>query len=279
MYFTDVVDMFRDAKLDFAATALPIESLGDSNFQQSTRDFLNKIGDPIMREQVRDYFVNRQFRKDLFMRGLRRLSPFEIQEKILSMRYVLLRPAADVPMTLTTALGELNLIEDTYKPLVEFLQEDNFRPKTFMEYLRRQTKLKPTDLVAAATILVDANHIMPCQSEATVKRVKKTCERFNAYVCERSKVNESIKFLASPVTGSGHNLDRFQQIFLSTYKAGERSADALVKSLWDVMDRQGQRIVLDGKKVDDVNENLAHLKTLAETFLSKELPIFKALQL
>ena len=279
MYFTDVVDMFSEYKLDFAATALPIESLGDSNFLQTTRDFLNKIDDPLMREQVRDYFINRQFRKDLFMRGLRRLSTYETQQRILETRYVLLRQADSVPMKLSTSIAPVTLSEKLYKPLLEFLQEDNFRPKTFMEYLSLHTELKPKDLVAAATILVDTNHIFPCQSEAAIKLVKKSCERLNAYICERSKVEDAINFLASPLTGNGYKLNRFQQMFLSAYNSGNRSADALAQAFWEVFSRQGQRIIIKGKRLETAEENLAHLKSIAEIFLSKELPIFKALQL
>lgn len=279
MYFTDVVDMFRNAKLDFAATALPVEALERLGVSEEAWEFLRKIDAPLLREQMRDYFVNRQFRKDLFVRGLRRLSTFEQQRRILETRYVLLRPAEDVTLKITTGTSEVKLTEEIYRPLLDFLQEDNFRPKTFVEYLQRHPDTKPPALVEAANLLVSGNSVVPCQSEATVKRVKKTCERFNAYVCERSKVNESINFLASPVTGGGHNLNRFQQIFLSTYKNGERSADALAKAVWNMMERQGQRIVVNGEKVDDVNENLTQLKSAAETFLSKELPVFKALQL
>ena len=279
MYFKDVAEMFSEYKLDFAATALPIESLGEVTFSEAARKFLEKIGEPLMREQVRDYFVNRQFRKDLFVRGLRRLSNYEAYEKILSTRYVLIRPAADVPMKISTAIGSVTLSEKLYKPLLEFLQEDNFRPKTFMEYLSLHTELKPKDLVAAATILVDANQIFPCQSEAAIKLVKKSCERLNAYICERSKVEDAINFLASPLIGMGVNLNRFQRVFLSAYNSGNRSADALAQAFWEVFSRQGQRIIIKGKRLETAEENLAHLKSIAEIFLSKELPIFKALQL
>ncbi len=279
MYFTDVVDMFRATKLDFAATALPVEALERLGVSEEAWAFLRKVGDPLFREQMRDYFVNRQFRKDLFMRGLRRLSTFELQRKILETRYVLQMPAEDVTLKIATGTVEVKLTEEIYRPLLEFLQEDNFRPKTFIEYLQRHPDTKPPALVEAANLLVSGNSVVPCQSEATVKRVKKTCERFNAYVCERANFGDAINFLASPVTGMGISANRFQQIFLSTYKAGERSADALVKAVWDMMSRQGQRIVVNGEKVDDVDKNLTQLKSAAETFLSKELPIFKALQL
>ena len=279
MYFTDVVELFREYKLDFAATALPIEALDNLGLPDEAKTFLNKIANPLMREQARDYFVNRQFRKDLFVRGIRRLPLYESQRRILETRYVLQMPAADVPLKFATGTAEVNLSEEIYRPLLEFLQEDNFRPKTFTEYLQRHPEKKVGELFEAATFLVGGNRIMPCQSDATVKRVKKSCERLNAYICERSKVDESINFLASPLIGGGVNLNRVQQIFLATYKGGERSADGLVKSAWDMMQRQGQRLVLNGEKVDDIDKNLAHLKSLAERFLSKELPVFKALQL
>lgn len=279
MYFTDVVNMFREAKLDFAATAAPVESLDGLGLTEAAQAFLSKITDPLMREQVRDYFVNRQFRKDLFVRGLRRLPLYESQRRILETRYVLQMPAAEVPLTFTTAAVEINLSEEIYRPLLEFLQEDKFRPKTFAEYLQRHPEKNVTEMVEAAIFLVGNNRIMPCQSEATVKRVKKSCERLNAYICERAKFDESISFLASPVTGSGYNLNRFQQVFLALCKGGERSADALTKSVWSLMQQQGQKIIRDGERIESPEENLRQLKSIAEDFLSAELPVFQALQL
>lgn len=279
MYFADVVSMFREYKLDFASTALPVETLENSPLSDAAQKFLKKIGDPVTREQARDYFINRQFRKDLFVRGLRRLPAVETQSRILETRYVLIRPVDKVPTEISTAIGQVNLSESLYKPLFEFLQEDNFRPKRFAEFLSLHPELKVKAMVAAATLLVEANFILPCQSDEEVKRVKKSCERLNAHICKRAQVDESIRFLASPVTGGGVGLGRFQQIFLAAYKGGERSADALAQAVWDMMARQGQRLVLDGKRLEDVNENLAHLKSMAENFLSKELPLLKALQL
>ena len=77
----------------------------------------------------------------------------------------------------------------------------------------------------------------------------------------------------------GVNLNRFQRVFLSAYNSGNRSADALAQAFWEVFSRQGQRIIIKGKRLETAEENLAHLKSIAEIFLSKELPIFKALQL
>ena len=277
MYFTDVAEISQDAKLDFAVTAVPIESIDKLNLTPQAMAFLGKIDNPTMKEQARDYFVNRQFRKDIFVRGLRRITQAEAIDKVIEMRYVLLSPAETVPLKFSTSVGEVKLSEEVYRPILEFLQEDNFHPKNFVEYLKRKPNQDAKGLVEAITILVNNNNILPCQSDAAVKQVKKSCERLNAHICERSKFEDSINFLASPLTGMGVGVNRFQQIFLSQYKNGDKSADKIADSAWKILSRQGQKLVSNGKILESPEENLAHMKTLAEAFLDKQLPIFKAL--
>ena len=277
MYFADVVEISQEAKLDFAMSAIPIESIEKLNFTAPAMEFFQKIDNPIMKEQAKDYFINRQFRKDIFVRGLRRITPAERLDKIMEMRYVLVTPAENVSLKFSTTVGEVKLSEEVYRPLLEFLQEDNFRPKNFNEYIKRNPKQNAAGLIEVITILVNNNNILPCQSEAAVKLVKKSCEQLNAHICERSKFEDAINFLASPLTGQGISVNRFQQIFLSQYKNGDKTADKLAAAAWKIISRQGQRLVSNGKAIESPEENLSHMKILAENFLTKQLPIFKAL--
>lgn len=277
MYFTDVVELLQTAKLNYATTAMPIE--GESMYlPEKVRDFLGKFDNPIMIEQLKDYFINRQFRKDLFVRGVRRMMPMEVFERVFDMRYVLITPAEKVPMEFSTSVVKLNLSEEIYRPLLEFLAEDNFRPKNLVEYAVRNQQPPPT-ILEAIKVLVTMGNVMPCQSDAASKLVKKSCERLNAYICERARYVEGINFLASPLTGLGVNVNRFQQLFLAQYKRGEKSVDRLTNFVWETLARQGQKIIYQGKTLETPEENIAHIKTLAENFLSQELTIFKVLGL
>ena len=271
MYFTDVAKLMQEAKLDFATPAAPIER-ESVHLSKKAKGFLDKATDSIMREQLRDYFVNRQFRKDLYVRGLRRLPPAESREKILSTRYALITPAAEVPMKLSTAMGHLNLSEKIYRPFLEFLEANAFRPKELREYLSGG-KLDVQALIEVVTVLVDSGHVLPCQSETAVKLVKKSCERLNAHICERAHFEEPIKFLASPLTGCGVQVNGVVQIFLTHYAGGIHTADGLAEAA-----RQGVlRRVAYGGKPETPEETLPHLKFLAERFLARDLPILKAL--
>lgn len=275
MYFSDVAQLSQEAKLDFATTAVPIEG-ATFGLPQKAKSFLSKIANAIVREQVQDYFTNRQFRKDLYVRGLRRLPTAEAQEKVLATRYVLLMPSAEVPMNTNTEQGNLKLAEKAYRPLIEYLEEDNFRPKDFVEYSVRKN-VSAANIVEMVRVLAMANRIMPCQSEAAVKLVKKSCDRLNAQICENSKFNETINFLASPLTGCGVNANRVLQLFLAQHKSGVKTTDKLADAVWKILARQGQHIILNGKALEKPEDNTAHLKTLAERFLTHDLPILKAL--
>ena len=292
MYFADVAELCQEFKLDFAMTAIPIETNEGMYLSEKAREFLKAVSNPIMREQLKDYFINRQFRKDIFVRGVRRLSSTETYDKIFSTRYVLMMPAASVPMKVKVHQSELNLNEERYRPVIEYLEKDNFCPKDFREYLAAENT-NPIFLFEVILVLIHAGHIVPCQSENAVKQVKRACERLNAHICERAEFSGDIAFLASPLTGCGVEVSRFNQIFLAQYKSGLKSADKLAAAAWKILSRNGERMVVEDKQklsnengelsrprkvLETPEENVAHLKTLAEKFLER-LPVMRALML
>lgn len=279
MYFTDVLEALEGTKLEFGTTATPIELIERLNFSAQAIEFLNKIDNPTVKEQSGDYFINRQFRKDIFVRGTRRISAFERLNKLLAMNYVLMTPANNVPLTFKTVIGEVNLSEEIYRPILEFLQEDSYRPKNFNEYLKRNPEKDARILLEPIIILVNGNHIMPCQSEEAIKAVKSSCERLNAHICERARFEDAINFLASPITGMGVAVNRFQQIFLSQYKKGDKTAEKIANSAWKIFSRQGKRLFKDGKAIESPEENISYIKSMSEAFLANHLPIFEALGL
>ncbi len=133
MYFTDVVDMLSLAKLDYVTTAAPLDAIDTLNIPSEGIAFLNTIDHPILREQARDYFVNQQFRKDLYVRGAVRLSPFEQRERLLDTHFVLVQPADSISLKVTSASGKVTLQEAVYKPLITALAQQNYAPKTLRE--------------------------------------------------------------------------------------------------------------------------------------------------
>lgn len=279
MYFTDVVDALTPAKLDYATTAVPLDAVEPLNLNAEGMAFLEGIAHPIMREQARDYFVNQNFRKDLYVRGASRLSPSEQREGMLNTRFVLLHVAESVSGTVTGPVGEATLQADIYAPVLEALAAKAYIPKTVRQLLAAVPSMTYGDLEQAITVLVGMGAAAPCQSEAAEKLVQARCSALNIHLCKRSLFNNQIQVLASPVTGGGVPISRFQQLFLISIKQGKKYPAEWAQLAWSIIGEQGEVIVKDGRALTTAEENIVELTEQAEAFAEKSLVILKALKI
>lgn len=278
MYFTDMVDFLQSAKLDFACISDPLETIDQFILTKEATDFLRKIENPIMREQTRDYFVNRQFRKDIYIRGIRRMPDTEKTRRLLEMRYVHVS-TEEFTLEFKVPTGNAHLPEQPYRLMEEYLKADNGKPKDFLQFSKEHPEIKPNELIGALIVLVHRGLIQPCQSEEAASSVKPKCDRLNAYLCKRAMYSGDITTLASPVTGGGIGVDRFGQMLLYAYKQGNQDSDAVARSVWEIISSQGQKMIVNQKSLETEEENIAYIKVKAQRFQEKVLPILKALQI
>ena len=279
MYFTDVVDALAPAKLDYACTAAPLDTVDAVNLSAEGVAFLASIDHPILREQARDYFVNQQFRKDLYVRGATRLNAAEQRERLLETRFVLLKPVDEVTLKVTGAMGEATLQEDVYAPTLAALAEKKYTPKTLRELASALPNLRWAQLQQAVVVLVGMDAVAPCHTEAITKQVQKRCTALNQHLCARAQFANDIEALASPVTGGGIGVNRFQQLFLQALSQGKKQPSDWSAYVWQILTAQNQKLVKEGKTLESAEENLAELTAQAQTFAEKQLPVLKALQI
>ena len=278
MYFSEVAEILQDAKLDFACTSEIIESLEMYNFSQANLEFINGIENSIMREQVKDYFRSRQFRKDIYVRGARRIAEFERVERLLNMNYVLMSQNK-FPKIVAVPGGNVNFAENVAEKVHEHLASENFAPKNFKSFIEKNTDISKATILQAIVLLTQNGNIMPCQSETAVQRVKTQCVNLNKYICNRAKNSDDIQFLASPVTGGGFSLTKFEKIFLSAEYEGITGVDELANYAWKIFSTRGLTLVKAGKSLNGAEENIAEFKNFAQNFIDNRLPIIKALQI
>lgn len=275
MYFTDVVDALAPAKLDYACTAVPMDAVEAVNLSAAAQTFLATVEHPILREQARDYFVNQQFRKDLYLRGAVRLGPVEQRERLLATRFVLVQKADEVPMKVRGATGEAALLPELYKPVLELLASRDHAPKTLRELLPAlQSPNAYITALQVLTVLVGMGAVHPCQAEAHARLVKKRCDALNRHLCEQAQLNSRVNVLASPVTGMGMPLDRFTLLFLLASHKKRPDAPVFV---WDVLRANGEVLMKDGVALQGADANLAELRERYQRFVSVTMPVLKAL--
>jgi hypothetical protein len=277
MPFSDVARWFDDAKVSFVASAHLLDHVEAVNLTAEGRKLLADIRHPILRQSVRDYFINQQFRRDVFVKGPRRLSRLDQGEVLRSQAFVLTSHPDAIPMKVTGALGEATLQEAIYGPVIEALADDNYAPKTIGQLIgyAKLKSLNFNQICEVLLVLSGANHVHPAQPVS--KESHQRCTALNRHICDRARGNGDIAYLASPVTGSGIPVDRFLQLFLLAAKHGKKTPAEEAAFAWECISSQGEYLVKDGKQLETAEENLAELTQQATTFAEERRPILKRL--
>jgi SAM-dependent methyltransferase len=278
MAFSEVAEALAEAKLSHVASAHVLDHLDAINLTADGQRLLAEITHPVLRQSVRDYLVNQYFRRDVFVKGPRRLTPTELERTWRDAAFVLTSDPADVPMTVTGALGQANLLESLYRPLLEAFAEDGAGPKTLGQLLAhpRLPGVAMPQLREAALLLTGGGHLFPVQPVSAAAQAR--CTALNDHLLDRALTQSDVNFLVSPVTGAGVMVPRIPQLFLAGHRAG-RGGDAasLAAHAWEALQRQGQRLVHEGKPLESTEENMAELCRQANAFLSRRLPTLRAL--
>ena len=277
MPFSDVAQYLSEAKLSFAASSNFIEHHDGMNFTADQQKLLNDIKHPILKESVRDYMVNQQFRKDIWVKGARPMPPHEQATRVREHSFVLLTPVAEVPLSIMGVLGETKLQEEAFLPVLELLASNGFAPKTGAELLAGPPKQNHAQIMQVLALLIGSGHVCPTQSPAQSKLAQPTSNALNAWLMANAEFSSDTLFLASPLVGGAIGATRFQQLFMRSIKQARKTPQEWAADAWSSLDAQGQRLIKGGKTVETKEENLSALLEMAVDFQGKRLPIMKAL--
>ncbi|MXZ32631.1 MAG: hypothetical protein F4Z20_04470 [Gammaproteobacteria bacterium] len=189
---------------------------------------------------------------------------------------VLTRHVDEASLTMKGPIGEVNLNEEIYKPLLDLLSDNKVH--SIGEIIRKLQSDKHTivNLLQAVLILMGDNQIAPAVSNPPAK-IRKQCERLNRFIRNRSRDVDEINFQASPVTGGGIGASRIIQLFMLAVEGKAETDEELARFAWQRLSARKQRLVQDGKPLETDEENLAELKKRAAEFLNKVRPVFSAL--
>ena len=281
MHFAETASILRNSKVDFACSANFLDYFDSVNLQKPQREMLSKITDPILKQSIFDFTINQTFRKDYWVRGPRKISNVD---KALTMRdeeIVLASHAPDISLKFPGAQGEVTMNESVYKPILSVLQDH--KPLTILELMQEAGKeikdLKLGTVLEAVFILASKGHVVTTQEQKSSKTVKAQCKKLNDHLVNLARKKDDINWLASPLTGGGHHVPRFQQLFLLARRQGATSVEDMANSVMQVLKANGEKIVKDDKALETAEENLTELRLRSEEFANKYLPILQALKI
>lgn len=273
MYFNEVAEYMAGAKLTFAASANLADHIPNMVVSPEMQAILDSIKQPEYRETVRDYMLNNTFRKDVFVRGARRITDEEATPILESMRFGLLVSPERTSYSFSTNARKIDLQKEIYEPIVDTLHKHG-QPLTLKELKAHPVtgKLKPVFLQQALTLLASMGNLSIHSGE--VASDKKT-KSFNKRLAKLAETSDQIHFMVAGKAGVAVQMDRIEQLALQSANEGKTPEQTITK-IWKLLKSANVRLIKDGKVLNDEKENTDHLTAIITKFYHDKLPILTA---
>jgi len=279
MHFGTMAEWLEPAKLTYACSAHYLDYVEAINLLPEQQAFLGDIHDPMFKQTVRDFMVNQQFRRDYWVKGARQLPPLEQAQGLRDQRLIMTAHRPDVSMKVTGALGEAALTEAIYAPILDLMTDHKIRSLAQIEQAVKVTGITFAQLIQAVLVLCGNGTFGAVQDDTAITKAKKHTDKLNTHLILKARSSGDISFLASPVTGGGVGVGRFQQLFVLAIQQGKKKPEDWAAFVDQILASQGQKIVKDGKPLENTEQQVAELTSQATEFANKQLPIMKALQI
>jgi hypothetical protein len=139
-----------------AGSATIVDNFDTFVLAASARETLTDVADPDLRELIRDFFLNQRFRRDVFVRGARRIGDAERAKLLAESTFDLQRPEDLVEYSMVTEAGRVRFDNRAARSIVAALADG---PKRIVDV--GVEGLSSADLLANALALFAANEIRP----------------------------------------------------------------------------------------------------------------------
>jgi hypothetical protein len=277
MHFATMSEWLSPAKINYACSAHYLDHVDALNLTAEQQSLLKEIPDSTFKESVRDFMVNQQFRRDYWIKGARQLSAVEQTELIKQRKLILISAREDISLKIAGSIGTANMSEAIYAPILDLMADHKSRSIESITAHVKDKGVLLSQVIQAAIVLIGSGHMASVQDDKQIFNAKETTKKLNQALLERAKFSKDTSFLASPVTGGGLAVNRFQQLFLLALSQGKKQPREWAQTAWEILAAQNQRLLKDGNAIESAQGNLEELTKQAETFSSNRLIALRAL--
>ncbi len=271
-YFKDVAAELESAKCSFV-TSTRLSSQLNIGLPDDILTLLSGIDDINLRETTRDFVFNTQFRTDIFVKGKKPAHPKAKQD----LCFALCMQKEAVTYEVTVPAGKLQLKQEIYEPIVEFIASDNYKPKSIKAISEALPDMQENAIFEAIYVLFAANILHSAKDITKVKpELKDTARRLNTQICTLAVNGYNAFTLASPVLEGGVMVSAVEMLFLVGMQNGNTTEDAYVQWTHELMQKQNRSMQKEGAPLS-AEDSLTELKELGQKFQNERLPLLQAL--
>jgi SAM-dependent methyltransferase len=276
IYITDAMKDFATAKTTYVGSASIAENRPDLSAPRDLIPLIRNAPDIGMQELLKDYAINKQFRRDLYVKGPQRLNAREQRQKLGEMIFVKTQMSDTVPEKFQLPIGELKPKPEI---MTELMKGIGAKPMTGEEVLGAALKagLKEADAILYLLLLVNGGTLLPARRDyATVDR--KPSIQLNATVMDMSASADTHRFLASPVLGSAIGAGFVDRIFAPSMAASPKGTDvAIAEQAFDKLAKAGQSFRREGKAIEKNQDSLKEIGGAVADFRAQRLSRWQSL--
>lgn len=276
-YFHEVAEEMGAARLNYACQGQMSDNIDVAILAPESIKLLNSQEDPILRETLRDFILNTQFRRDIFVRGAERLAPEAQSKAMLDQRWLAVTLRRAISLKVPTVAGEVSLDEATFAPLLDRLA---IGPATTRELavLSEGRNLSNSRLLQGLFLLSSVGYLQPMLPDAPPEHGMAATWRYNDAVVEGGR-DGGVSYVACPLTAQGIARTEAALSMTRLYQSGLRDAGVMAHAMTEILAARGQRVLQDGKEIGDSSTQQQILEQSMTQFLKEEVPHLHSLAL
>jgi SAM-dependent methyltransferase len=276
LYVTRTMSDFAEAKCTYIGSASLIENRIDLCVPKDLQQTVRNAPDAGMRELLKDFIVNKQFRRDMYVKGPQQLSQREQRQRFTEIAFAITQMNKEVPEKFQLPIGEISPKKETIAALFEALGS---KVMTGGEILAAGEKagLREPDTMLMLLLLINGGAISPARPDHA-KIDRSASHRLNDTIMEMTASADTHRFFASPVLGSAFGVPFVDRIIgPDAVKQGKASDAEIARMAFERLEAAGQSFRREGKPLAKTPENIGEIAKLVNDFRDVRLSRWRTL--
>lgn len=273
-YQMDVAKALAPARLTFAASANIFDNYPDICMTAEQRELVDNS--PVgLQETMRDFFMERTFRRDIFIRGARGIPARRVERRLREIRLTALAFKTALSRDIKVPIGNATLGEPFYEPALKLIADGT---PTLDEIFSHVDSAKSTATGREAIgMLVGSKQAMTVTAKTPSIQALERVRRYNsAQIRLASDQGKAHTSLAGASVGSAVTIRLIEMLVYAALTEGiAAETQPLVEDCWNRLRRNGDHLAKDGRTIEDRAETVAVLEENVPEILSISLPLWR----
>jgi hypothetical protein len=273
LYVTEVIAAMAEAKLDYVGSATIIENRLTFNVPENLIELVRSAPDVGMRELLKDFAVNRQFRRDIYVKGGNRLGRTALERRFAQTMLLGMRRMPETEWSVP--VGKAKVQEDKVEAIFNAVSGG---PRSVGEVQEAVHKLgvPPNDLPGILELMIQNGSISLCRADHA-KLDREPAQRLNQAIMDQAIQEDSHIYLASPVLGSAIGTAYPERLLapLVLGESTERQTD--VEDALAFLQRHNKKVGTAGDAANGPAEMRRKLGDMLNELRSRTLPRWREL--